>query len=117
MNIKFQEEENYTLAAFKDANLVRQTVLDLKQNFNRSFKYLILDFENVLEFPEEFMVELSTWNSELDAEHILLVAAAINSNTIELFDSYGVVGIPTVDESIDFVFMDQLEKELGEDIE
>jgi hypothetical protein len=117
MNITIQEEENYTLAVLNNGVCDAQVALELKEKFNRSFSYLIIDFEYVAEFPEEFMVELSDWNSELESEHILVVAAALDSNAIELFDSYGITGIPTVDESVDFIFMDQLEKELGEELE
>ena len=63
------------------------------------------------------MVALSDFKTELESEHILLVVAAISTNTIEIFDSYGIIGIPTVDEAVDFIFMDQLEKELGEELE
>lgn len=117
MNIQIQEEENYVLATIVGGACDTSVVEELKEKFPRSYAYMIIDFEFVMEFPEDFMEALSDWNSELQKEHILIVAAALNSNNIDLFDSYGVTGIPTVDESVDFVFMDQLEKELGEELD
>ena len=94
-----------------------EMVNELKEKFPESHSYLIIDFEYVSEYPENFLIALSDWNSELEKDHILIVAAALNTNTIELFESYGITGIPTVDESVDFIFMDQLEKELGEELD
>lgn len=117
MSIQFKEEENYSLAVIQNGHCDEALVGQMKENFDRSFSYLIIDFDNVMDYPENFLIALSDFNSELESEHIMLVAAAVNSNTVELLDSYGIIGIPTVDEAVDFIFMDRLEKELGEELE
>lgn len=117
MNIQIQEEENYTLVKLEGGNCEAKTIAEIRSKMGEGHAYTIIDFEYISEFPDEFMIELSDWNVELEKEKKLMIAAALNSNRIELFDSYGITGIPTVDESVDFIFMDQLEKELGEELE
>lgn len=116
MNYEIVADENYNKVEFvegfvtaEDLNLIEA---ELREGL-AEIPYLIMNFEGIGMLADDVKDALVDISILLKGEEgLLIVAAAENSNAEEL-DEIGVTCIPTVDEAVDFAYMDRLEKELG----
>ena len=125
MKFTTDKKEKYTLLALHEENLNSLIAPNLKSEFvflrNEGVHNLILDLTNV------DYVDSSGLSAILTANRIwkgfgTFILTGINSPSVEKLIKISrletiLTIIPTVEESIEFIFMDEIEKELQEDDE
>lgn len=116
MNFTIHTTEQYNLVDFLtdavDANDLALVESELREGLAET-PYLILDLSPIRMLGVEAMEVLNNMARLLESEEGLLIAAAPEKSLIDKLTGIQVQVIPTVDEAVDYVFMDQLEKELG----
>lgn len=120
MNFNIHTTEQYNLVDFYsevvDANDLNTIESELREGLAET-PYLILDFTPIRLIGFEALGALEILVKLLESEEGLLIVAASEDNLEEKLSGIGVTLIPTVDEAVDYVYMDQLEKEFGSEEE
>lgn len=118
MNFNIHATEQYNLVDFLtevvDANDLSVIENNLREGLAET-PYLILDFTPIRLIGFEALDALKNLCELLVSEEGLLVVAAPDSSLTAKLSDTDVIMLPTVDEAIDYVYMDNLEKELGAD--
>lgn len=116
MNIDIQATDQYNRVEFMsdvvDANDFRQIEEYMRDGLGEA-PYVILDFDPIRLIGFEAIAQLKELESFLRSEEGMIVIAALDPGVESKLQDTGITMIPTIDEAIDYVFMDRLEKELG----
>ena len=116
MNFSLEKTENYTLLKTGLPALVQTEAEELsamvkKELLTAPCKYLILNFDSVQECNAAAVRELIHLGNYLADQDGLLIISNPNDQFSRLFDKAEIVFVPSDMEAIDYVFMDQLEKQ------
>ncbi len=121
MKYSIEKKDQYVLMTLMEENLNSVKAPDLKAEFtiikNEGHRNLILDLSNVQYVDSSGLSAILTAN-RLFSEEGTYVVTGINSDTVKTLFSISRLEdvlnlIPTVSESIDFVMMEEIERELG----
>ncbi len=120
MNFSLEKTEHYTLLKTDLKSLVQTQAEELSEMVKQvlareTCKYLILNFETVEECNAAAVRELIHLGNYLNQQGGMLIISNPHDQFTRLFDKAEIVFVPTDMEAIDYVFMDQLEKQFLND--
>ena len=115
MNYTIEKNDQYSLIIPQLTELNRETCARLREKVLHevasSSKYVIVNITSVKDCNADGVRELITLGTELlDNDGLLIITNAEDAFT-RLFSKADITFIPTDVEAVDFVFMDQLEKQ------
>jgi hypothetical protein len=118
MEIYTQQESNYLHVQIggKFSQMDWDGVEELVKNEDDRQTWLIMAIDD-----NSSIRDMELWHAvvELNAFCLenqgLLVLTGSNKELVDLCEKLGLIILPTLDEAIDYVFMEQLEKDLGQD--
>ena len=124
MKYEVDKQDRYTVMSLKDANINSLVAPDLKSEFvvlsNEGVKNLIVDLTDVEYIDSSGLSAILTANRVFKANDGTLVVTGAQQpavkKLIEISRLETVINIvPTVKESVDFVVMDELQRDLSAD--
>ncbi|MBC7381690.1 MAG: hypothetical protein H7296_01700 [Bacteroidia bacterium] len=120
MNFSLEKNEHYTLLQTNLLGLVQAQVEELtemvKQELsNGGAKYLIINFESIKECNAAAVRELINLGKYLATHKGMLIISCMNDQFTRLLDKAEIIFVPSDMEAIDYIFMDQLEKQFLSD--
>lgn len=123
MKYSIEKEDKYTVFRLEEDNLNSLVAPALKSELvilsNEGIRNLILDFSGVKFIDSSGLSALLTANRLWSDEKTMIVAGALNPNVARLFEisrlNTVLTLIPTLEEAVDYVFMEEIERELNED--
>ena len=126
MKFAVDKQEKYTILSLEEENLNSLMAPKLKSEFvimhNEGVKNLILDLSQVKFVDSSGLSSILTanrlWNNQTGS---FILTGIENDNvkkliTISRLDSVFVI-IPTISEAVDYVFMEEVERELNADVD
>lgn len=120
MNHQIQKHEQYALVSVQETKIESQISLDLEETaralFREGFKNLIFDFTNILAADAAGVSVLKKVNFLCTKDLGIMVLVSENDDFVnQLIEGKmrDVTILPTVEEAIDAVFMNELENEFG----
>ena len=120
MNYQTQRHEQYALVVVQETTINGQIALDLEESarglFREGFKNLIFDFTPILSTDAAGVSVLKKINFLCTKELGIMVLVSENDDFIDQLiegKMRDVTILPTVEEAIDAVFMNELENEFG----
>ncbi len=118
MQLSINREEQYTSIAILSAHIQEQTCNDLQSavtaELSSGLRNIILGCNTVREADPCFRETLSFILSAIGKEEGSLVAYEVQADTLKaIFDAEGVVITRVYDEAADYIFMEELSRELG----
>jgi anti-sigma B factor antagonist len=120
MTYTVDNQENYTLITFNAADLAPASaeLMANKQNIvNENQKYLILDLSTIKTASPESLKVLQDLNSAANELHGIFILTHVDDAIDAGAEKFDFNIIPTVEEAVDFVFIEQIEKEYFSDEE
>lgn len=123
MKYSIEKEDKYTVFRLAEDNLNSLVAPALKSELvilsNEGIRNLILDFSGVKFIDSSGLSALLTANRLWSDGKTMVVAGALQPNVARLFEISRLDTvlnlIPTLDEAVDYVFMEEIERELNED--
>ena len=119
MSLIIEPREKYLLITFGD-EAIRQTDLNQLTEFISSAdkeNYVVLDFYKIKTVDKEMLLSTEKLLQQVITEDGLIVFAnndeKINTDIAATFNDPDLLILPTVDEAIDYIFMDEIEDEIG----
>lgn len=122
MNFFINKSDHYTLVKTDltniDADQAAALVKDLESHIDEfTCKYVILNFETVVDINAGAVRELIKLGLFLNQRQGMLIVSHPLESFERFFDKAEIVFVPSDMEAIDYVFMDQLEKQFLNDTE
>lgn len=116
MNFSVEKNENFTLIKTDLTELDQHHADDLALQVKALLddavsKYVILNFGSILHCNASAVRILISIGKDLQQHNGMLIISNPLDSFSRLFDKAEIVFVPTDDEAIDYVFMDQIEKE------
>lgn len=123
MKYSIEKEDKYTVFRLAEDNLNSLVAPALKSELvilsNEGIRNLILDFSGVKFIDSSGLSALLTANRLWSDGKTMVVAGALQPNVARLFEISRLDTvlnlIPTLEEAVDYVFMEEIERELNED--
>lgn len=115
MQFEIQSEENYTLVQLSTDLITIQMIEVLDEQVRSGLldvPYLIFEANGGERIEDVAFSALDDLNALYKSEDGLCIFAGFEGIIISQLEKLGIICIPTVDEAIDYIFMDQIEKEL-----
>ena len=119
MSVAIEPNEKYLLITFSDENISQPDLSQLKEFISSGDKenYIIVDFSKIKMVDKEMLLSVETLLQELIHPDGYIVFAnkdeKINTDIAATFSDPDLLILPTVDEAIDYIFMDEIEKDIG----
>jgi len=122
MNFSLEKNEHYTLLKTELPDLNKNQAEELSGIVKEHMvahicPYLILNLETVVNCNAEAVRILISLGQFLAANNGMLIVSNPHDSFQRLFDKAEIVFVPTDMEAIDYVYMDQIEKQFLEDNE
>jgi len=122
MNFSLEKNEHYTLLKTELPDLNKNQAEELSGIVKEHMAahicpYLILNLETVVNCNAEAVRILISLGQFLAANNGMLIVSNPHDSFQRLFDKAEIVFVPTDMEAIDYVYMDQIEKQFLEDNE
>lgn len=125
MKFVIDKQDKYSLLQLNEENLNSLIAPDLKSEFvflcNEGVQNLILDLSNVKYVDSSGLSAILTANRLWKDQGSLILTGIVHPSVKKLIEISRLETIfkivPTVEESIDYVFMEEIEKELGSEEE
>lgn len=124
MNHQIQKHEQYALVSVQESKIGGDIAPELEDTarslFRESFKNLIIDFTPALSIENGGISTLKKINMLCTRELGIMVLVSDNDDFVDALiegKMRDVTILPTVEEAIDAVFMNELENEFGNDSE
>lgn len=115
MNYSIEKSDEYSLIKTDLTALDKNTALKLIEKVRHevasSSKYVIVNIDGVKDCNAEATRELINLGVELQEHGGMLIITEAEDSFTRLFSKADITFIPTDVEAVDFVFMDQLEKQ------
>lgn len=115
MNYTIEKSDQYSLIktdlVLLDKNSAIKLIEKVRHEVASSSKYVIVNINGVRECNAEATRELINLGLELHEHDGLLIITEAEDSFTRLFSKADITFIPTDVEAVDFVFMDQLEKQ------
>ncbi len=116
MNFSLEKTEHYTLLKTLLTELDSVQVEELSgivkhELLKEACQYLILNFETIEQCQAAAVRELINLGNFLNENNGLLIISCLNDQFTRLFEKAEIVFVPSDMEAIDYVFMDQIEKQ------
>lgn len=120
MALNITREDQYTLINLADKILENSIIEDLEERVVREMeqgaKNFILDMSEIENASSDLSRSLDTlYNIILKEDGILVVANATAEVEAVLMGDNDIVFTPTISEAVDYVFMEEIQKQLLED--
>lgn len=122
MNYTIEKSDQYSLIKTDiialDKNTASKLIKKVRHEVSSSSKYVIVNISGVKECNADATRELISLGVELRENDGLLIITEAEDPFTRLFTKADITFIPTDVEAVDFVFMDQLEKQflnMGDD--
>lgn len=119
MSIAIQPNEKYLLISFSENNINTDSVSQLKDYTSTADNenYIILDFSNIRSIDRQMLLDFEAQLQQIIATDGYIVFASddekINTDIAATFNDPDLLILPSVDEAIDYVYMDEIEKDIG----
>lgn len=122
MKISIDKSEHYLLVKSEVTTLTVNHALELVQTAkmqleDNSTLYVIFEMPLVTEIENEAKEILLEYNQSLQENLLLLLCVADQPHWHEDFEEIGMVLVPTLGEAVEYIYMDQLEKQFLTDNE
>ena len=122
MKFKINKEERYTILSLEEENLNTALAPELKSEFvmmhNEGVKNLILDLASVKFVDSSGLSAILTANRLWNNDGTFVLTGVKHSSVIKLMEISRVNTVltilPTLSESIDYVMMEEIERELNQ---
>ena len=115
MNYTIEKSDQYSLIKTDiivlDKNTASKLIEKVRHEVASSSKYVIVNIDGVKECNAEATRELISLGLELHENDGMLIITEAEDSFTRLFAKADITVIPTDVEAVDFVFMDQLEKQ------
>ncbi len=119
MSIAIQPNEKYLLISFSENNINPDSVSQIKDYTSTADNenYIILDFSNIRSIDRQMLLDFEAQLQQIIATDGYIVFASddekINTDIAATFNDPDLLILPSVDEAIDYVYMDEIEKDIG----
>ncbi len=122
MKISIDKSEHYLLVNSEVTTLTVNHVLELVQTAKMQLQdntslYVIFEMPMVIEIANEAKDVLLEYNLSLQENLVMLLCVADQPHWHESFEEIGLVLVPTLGEAVEYIYMDQLEKQFLTDSE
>lgn len=122
MIVSVEKSEHFALLRVNAQQMEDGTLHELLTNAQavlqeHPYKYLIFDLSKLEDFPDQAYEPFLNLAVQMQEEMGLLISFNGQPFLLHTFEEKGLVLVPTENEAIEFVFMDQLEKQFLDDIE
>ena len=119
MSLIIEPREKYLLITFCNETISQSDLNQLEKFISSARKesYIVLDFYKIKIADKEMLVSTEQLLQQIIKEDGLIVFAnndeKINSDLAATFNDPDLLILPTVDEAVDYIFMDEIENEIG----
>lgn len=119
MSLTIEPKDKYLLITFSDESINTNSVNQLKEYaVNADVEnYIVLDFSNIVSIDKEMLLAIEEQLQKLISTDGLIVFASndekINTDIAATFNDPDLLILPTVDEAVDYIFMDEIENDIG----
>ncbi|MEO8147998.1 MAG: hypothetical protein ABI723_10195 [Bacteroidia bacterium] len=119
MSLRIEPNEKYLLISFSDNTINQTSIEQLKEFISTADKenYVVLDFSNITSVNKEMLSALEGQLQQLmNTDGFIVFASSdekINTDIAATFNDPDLLILPTVDEAVDYIFMDEIENEIG----
>jgi hypothetical protein len=122
MKISIDKSEHYLLVTSEVTTLTVNHALELVQTAktqlnNEAHLYVVFEMPNIAEIENEAKDVLLEYNLSLQENLVMLLCVADQPQWHESFEEIGLVLVPTLGEAVEYIYMDQLEKQFLTDSE
>lgn len=122
MKISIDKSEHYLLVNSEVTTLTVNHALELVQTAKMQLQdntslYVIFEMPMVIEIANEAKDVLLEYNLSLQENLVMLLCVADQPHWHESFEEIGLVLVPTLGEAVEYIYMDQLEKQFLADSE
>lgn len=122
MKISIDKSEHYLLVNSEVTTLTVNHALELVQTAKMQLQdnaslYVIFEMPMVIEIANEAKDVLLEYNLSLQENLVMLLCVADQPHWHESFEEIGLVLVPTLGEAVEYIYMDQLEKQFLTDSE
>jgi hypothetical protein len=117
MSFEIKRDKQYIALILKDPEINKEMCEEIKDaitaNMEAGARNFILNMKAVKETGADFYASLDTiMNILIKEEGMLVVAGCKNGESKTIIENKGIIAVKTMDEAVDYVFMEQLEKQL-----
>lgn len=122
MNLSIEKTEHYTQIGSDqiclDQKLAEELVKQAEELLSKeAIIYFVFDINKVTEIQARALITLQTFAIHQMENARLALFINENTDVFELFSEYDLVIVPTSGEAVEFIYMDQLEKQFLTDSE
>ncbi|MBP7510540.1 MAG: hypothetical protein KA981_01345 [Bacteroidia bacterium] len=116
MKISIDKSEHYLLVNSEVTTLTVNHALELVQTAKTQLQdntslYVIFEMPMVIEIANEAKDVFLEYNLSLQENLVMLLCVADQPHWHESFEEIGLVLVPTLGEAVEYIYMDQLEKQ------
>ena len=120
MGIDVKKEKQYILLSVKDEILGPEFCEEMKntisEQMEKGAKNFIMNLKGVKEAGPDFYASLDTvMNMLLKEEGMMVITGARKGEISTFIENKGIIATRTMDEAVDYVFMEEIEKQLQSD--
>lgn len=115
MAYEIQAADNYNLVQLYDP-FVQEDLLSIQSDLAEGLidsPYIIIQSMLESDIEPELIALIGDLNREILDQKGLMLMVDFDYAAMDILENAGLTNIPSFDEAIDYIFMDQLEKELG----
>jgi anti-sigma B factor antagonist len=119
MSLTIEPKDKFLLISFSDESINQKSVSQLEEYAANADEenYIVLDFSNIKTVDSEMLRAIEVQLQKLISTDGLIVFASndekINTDIAATFNDPDLIILPTVDEAVDYIFMDEIENDLG----
>lgn len=118
MFITYEHEENYILAIPQWDQLSERNLPEFTGSIMETladFPQVIINASTLTYFGEEANAFFEVVKTHVDEHKGIIVVVAENEHVASQLEEKGINCVPTEDEAVDFIFMEQIERDLYND--
>lgn len=117
MSFETHKKEQFAHFHFSDEYISIEDCAEIASKMAKIFKEgtrnFILSFQTIHTITEEESTQLAQLNSTALSYNGLLIATECDPDIERMLSKKGLICVPTFDEAVDYIYMEEIEKELG----
>ncbi|OYU97015.1 MAG: hypothetical protein CFE21_01630 [Bacteroidetes bacterium B1(2017)] len=124
MKVSIEKTEHYALFILNNENLLENTFSELSSHIENTlnegnYKYLIFDLSNLNEISSHVYLFLQQIHDKMITLDGLLLNTHSNVSFLPVFEENQLLFVPSTGEAVEYIYMDQLEKQFlgGDELE
>ncbi len=118
--MRIEPNEKYLLIVFDETYLTSENIEALKNyasTLTGKNNYIIVDFLKLTTVDKEKLRQVAEYLQQLVTDNGMIIFSGnneqVNTAVASTFNDPDLIILPTIDEAIDYIFMDEIEKDLG----